>query len=176
VTAFCDTRSEETTYGQRNVTPSPWNATRAKAYKGKSCIIFFPHSDAHTIAEIHFGGEVAFVVSPNIVRYGKPTVCICTDHRVWKWDPETAEAAGTRYMMEGVVNGLESNRAALAGRHPVHQAISLAVHLGFSRIVLESDGSIGTRVRRALDTLVRPLRGHKVTVTGMHPFPPPEPR
>ncbi len=155
--------------------PMPWTANRGRAYKGKACTVFFPHADDHHIAELHFNGEVAFVVSPNVVAYGKPTVCICTDPRVWKWDPETAEASGARYMMEGVVNGLERNRGALAGRHPVHQAISLAVHLGFSRISVETDGAVGIRTRRALDTLVRPLRGSKVTVTGIPPFPPSEP-
>lgn len=156
--------------------PTPWIANRGRAYKGKACTIFFPHSDDHTVAELHFNGEVAFAVSPNaVLAYGEPTVLICTDPRPWKWDPETMAASRTRYMMEGVVNGLEWNRCALAGRHPVHHAVSLAVHLGFSRINLETDGAIGVRVRRALDTLSRPLKGAKVRVTGIPPFPPSEP-
>lgn len=74
-----------------------------------------------------------------------------------------------RRMRSGVKSGLSDDTGALAGRHVLHQAISLAVHLGFSRIYLQVPDP-EPRLRRALDSLVRPLRHRRVLVTGCAPF------
>lgn len=73
-------------------------------------------------------------------------------------------------MRQGVKSGLSDDTGALSGKHVLHQAISLAVHLGFSTIRLQVPDP-EPRLRRALDSLVRPLRHRRVTVTGCAPFP-----
>lgn len=75
-----------------------------------------------------------------------------------------------RLMLPGPHSGLRDDPRYLSGRHVLHQAISLAVHLGFSRIALQVPEP-DARLRRSLDSLVRPLRHHRVRVTGCAPFP-----
>lgn len=77
---------------------------------------------------------------------------------------------GGPFLLEpGKHSGLDEDPSKLAGKHPLHQAINLAVHLGFSRIHLMTPEP-EPRLRRALDSLVRPLRHRRVLVTGCAPF------
>lgn len=64
----------------------------------------------------------------------------------------------------GQANGLERNPEALSGRHALTKAISLAVHLGASRIYLEGVEHVGPRTMRNLETTFRPLKGRRVTL------------
>lgn len=81
-------------------------------------------------------------------------------------------------LREGCGKGLESNRAAISGRCVLARAISLAVHLGASAILIVGGEVIEARDRRNLETLVRPLKSRRVTVTAAGqlnvPFPTPE--
>lgn len=65
-----------------------------------------------------------------------------------------------RLMGEGVMAGLEERRDHLPGRFTVCKAIGLAVHLGASSITVLGD--ISPRAMRNLDTMRRPLKGHRV--------------
>lgn len=140
--------------------------------KNLSCIItsgdVLGVTCAAILADLPDGSRVHYTVRP---RY-TPVA------RVSDWLNITVEPHGCpdelpehwRRMRPGNKSGLSDDTGALAGNHVLHQAISLAVHLGFSRIALQVPAP-DARLRRALDSLVRPLRHRRVTVTGCAPFP-----
>jgi len=68
------------------------------------------------------------------------------------------------YLREGMRGELEEDRSALSGRHPITKALSLAVHLGASRVMVHGSDILTSRAVRECEAFSRPLKRRKVRV------------
>lgn len=147
----------------------------SRKWRGKACRIdihfgeagadLFLLKEGKQVSD-HFG-EFAIIQTGN--ASANAAVLVTTDERMFADLEEHALKAGwkdTKPMLlrEGQANGLEKDASALSGRHAVTKAISLAVHLGASRIYLNHARHIGPRTMRNLETMFRPLKGHRVSL------------
>lgn len=158
--------------------PLPWKCPRS--WKGKECLIELGEDGnvASLWREPHLGSPSFTVFDPIFWRdFSVGNVFVHTDprlspqRRVGEVDP----LENVRYMRAGVMSGLERDSTALPGRFIITNAIGLAVHLGASRLCLSGTAHVSQRAHRNLETMVRPLKGHRVYVfepeghTGLFP-------
>jgi hypothetical protein len=151
-----------------------WTAPRP--WKGKACnIILINEARAHLWLATDAFDPVTYsgpgheffpdylvfdpAADPKLLSLNANCANVHTDSR---YADETASMAhaGFRLMGEGVMSGLEERRDHLPGRFIVCKAIGLAVHLGAS--VINLYGEVPPRAARNLDTMRRPLKGHRV--------------
>lgn len=147
------------------------NWTAPRPWKGKACHLYLINeARAHLYLVppedpwVNFPDFVVFdpAAPPDLISLNARSANVHTDAR---YADETAAAhhIGVRLMGEGVMSGLEERRDHLPGRFIVCKAIGLAVHLGASSINLL--GEVPPRAMRNLDTMRRPLKGHRVRLT-----------
>lgn len=128
-------------------------------WKGKLAVIEL--SEVGTAANIWRDG----VGEPEFTVYEPGLYVITDDDGIGvHTDPRVGNHIERRYMAGGVMAGLDNRPTHLPGRFVICKAIGLAVHLGASRIELGTMEGVTDRARRNLETMVRPLKSHKVHV------------
>jgi hypothetical protein len=147
--------------------PTPW--TVPNRWRGKACFVSLGSAVAELrLADDKFPRPADFALVNDhweIDKAATAAVCICTDARLWDASLlQEGTDLRARYLAPGRVNGLEGDRTKVSGRCVPMQALSLAVHLGASRIILGGADCLDDRDVRNLETTVRPLKSRRISV------------
>jgi hypothetical protein len=152
--------------------PTPWKVPNK--WRGKACRVKLQgDTDGPAVAHLSLHGAPSYslVTKESAVESFAPgAIGICTDRRYWQDFYSSADPV--KYLRPGKANGLEEDRSALAGRCLAAQALSLAVHLGASRILFEGASWLEARDVRNLETMARPLKSRRVSVELAEPNTP----